>query len=122
MPHRPQAAQRCGAPEVGSETRTRRQATPSSVVGVDLEASVMDRLRTVAGRQRMGTPSARSLNSGGRGFRMDGEGKHTLRVGGGLAGTRRERTSEVAPEAVRQAVGGGCQSGLGAVTVGYKCH
>ena len=30
--------------------------------------------------------------------------------------------SEVAPEAVRQAVGGGCQSGWGAVTVGYKCH
>ena len=26
------------------------------------------------------------------------------------------------PEAVRQAVGGGCQSGWGAVIVGYKCH
>ena len=26
------------------------------------------------------------------------------------------------PEAFRQAVGGGCQSGLGAVSVGYKCH
>ena len=31
---------------------------------------------------------------------------------------RREGTAE----AVRQAVGGGCQSGLGAVTVGYKCR
>ena len=35
---------------------------------------------------------------------------------------RREGTSEAAPEAVRQAVGGGFQSGWGAVTVGYKCH
>ena len=35
---------------------------------------------------------------------------------------RREGTSEAAPEAVRQAVGGGCQGGWGAVTVGYKCH
>ena len=34
----------------------------------------------------------------------------------------REGASEVAPETVRQAVGGGCQSGWGAVTVGYKCH
>ena len=33
----------------------------------------------------------------------------------------REGTSEAAPEVVRQAVGGGCQSGWGAVTVGYKC-
>ena len=35
---------------------------------------------------------------------------------------RREGTSGAAPEAVRQAVGGGCQSGWGAVTVGYKCR
>ena len=35
---------------------------------------------------------------------------------------RREGTSEEPPEAVRQAVGGGCLSGWGAVTVGYKCH
>ena len=35
---------------------------------------------------------------------------------------RREGTSEAAPEALSQAVGGGCQSGWGAVTVGYKCH
>ena len=34
----------------------------------------------------------------------------------------REGTSEAAPEAVRQAVGGGFQSGWGAVTVGYKRH
>ena len=30
--------------------------------------------------------------------------------------------SVFAPEAARQAVGGGCQGGWGAVTVGYKCH
>ena len=35
---------------------------------------------------------------------------------------RRKRTSEVALEAVGQAVGGGCRSGWGAVTVGYQCH
>ena len=35
---------------------------------------------------------------------------------------RRGGTSEAAPEAVRQAVGGGCQSGWGAVTVCYICH
>ena len=35
---------------------------------------------------------------------------------------RREGASEAAPDAVRQAVGGGCQSGWGAVTVGYKCR
>ena len=29
---------------------------------------------------------------------------------------------EAAPEAVRQAVGGGLPKRLGAVTVGYKCH
>ena len=34
----------------------------------------------------------------------------------------REGASEAAPEAVRQAVGGRCRSGWGAVTVGYKCH
>ena len=28
----------------------------------------------------------------------------------------------LAPAADRQAVGAGCQSGWGAVTVGYKCH
>ena len=39
--------------------------------------------------------------------------------GGGI---RKKGASEAAPEAVRQAVGGGCQSGWGAVTVGYKCH
>ena len=46
-------------------------------------------------------------------------------VGGGGRGqgcVRREGTSEAAPGAVRQAVGGGCRSGWGAVTVGYKCH
>ena len=31
-------------------------------------------------------------------------------------------TSEAAPEAVRSAVGGGCHSGWGAVTVGYECR
>ena len=35
---------------------------------------------------------------------------------------RREGTSEAAPEACRWAVGGGCQSGWGTVTVGYKCN
>ena len=35
---------------------------------------------------------------------------------------RREGASEAAPAAVRQAVGGGCQSGWGAGTVGYKYH
>ena len=34
----------------------------------------------------------------------------------------REGTSETAPAAVRQAVGGGYQSGWGTVTVGYKCR
>ena len=33
-----------------------------------------------------------------------------------------EGTSQAIPGAVRQAVGGGCQSGWGAVAVGYKCH
>ena len=52
---------------------------------------------------------------------------HCLMKGGegGLGGQgciRRAGTSEVAPEAVRQPVGGGCQSGWGAVTVGYKKH
>ena len=32
------------------------------------------------------------------------------------------RASEVAPEAVRQAVGRGLPKQLGAVTVGHKCH
>ena len=41
---------------------------------------------------------------------------------GCLGCIRREGASEAAPEAVRQAVGGGCQSGWGTVTVGYKCH
>ena len=35
---------------------------------------------------------------------------------------RKEGASEAAPEAGGQAVGGGCQSSWGAVTVGYKCH
>ena len=39
--------------------------------------------------------------------------------GSGHGCIRREGTSEAAPEAVRQAVGGGCTSGWGAVTVGY---
>ena len=42
------------------------------------------------------------------------------RGGGGCIG--REGASEAAPAAVTQAVGGGCQKRLGAVTVGYKCH
>ena len=43
--------------------------------------------------------------------------------GGGKQGcSRKEGTSKAAPEAVGQAVGGVCQSGWGAVTVGYKCH
>ena len=59
------------------------------------------------------------------------EGDHTLtgtncpwyRMGVfGQGCIRRGGTSEAAPEAVRQAVGGGCQSGLGAVTIGYECH
>ena len=45
-----------------------------------------------------------------------------------MAGRRQPPTrdaleeKEAAPEKVRQAVGGGCQKRLGAVTVGYKCH
>ena len=35
---------------------------------------------------------------------------------------RREGISEADPAAGRQAVGGGCQSGWAAVTLGYKCH
>ena len=35
---------------------------------------------------------------------------------------RREGTAEAVPEAVRQAGGGGCRSGRGAVTVGYTCR
>ena len=60
----------------------------------------------------------------------------SIAPGGGLGGwgqtpppppppqgcSRRAVASEVAPEALRQAVGGGCQSGLGAVTVGYECR
>ena len=42
--------------------------------------------------------------------------------GGGGGRNRREGTSEAAPEVGRQAVGGGCKSGWGAVTVGYECH
>ena len=42
--------------------------------------------------------------------------------GGGVC-IRRDGTSEAAPEAVRQAVGGGgLPKRLGAVTVGYKCR
>ena len=41
-------------------------------------------------------------------------------AGGPSESTR--ASSEAAPKAVRQAVGGGCQSGWGAVTVGYKCR
>ena len=35
---------------------------------------------------------------------------------------RREGTSEATPGAVRRAVGGGCRSGLGVVTVRYNCR
>ena len=53
-----------------------------------------------------------------------GGGQGCVKGGGGGQGCiGRAETSEVAPEApeaVRQAVGGGCQSGWGAVTVGYK--
>ena len=48
-----------------------------------------------------------------RDARCGGEGQ-------GCAG--REGTSEAAPGAVRQAVGGGCRSGWGAVTGGYTCR
>ena len=55
----------------------------------------------------------------GLGLRFMGEGRGGGRGHGCI---RREGTSEAAPEAVRPAVAGGCQSGWGAVTVGYKCH
>ena len=35
---------------------------------------------------------------------------------------RREGASEATPEVVRQAVGGGCETGCGVVTVGYERH
>ena len=41
------------------------------------------------------------------------QGKEGAVEGGGHACIRREGASEAAPEAVRQAVGGGCQSGWG---------
>ena len=41
---------------------------------------------------------------------------------GGQGCIRRKGTSEAAPEAVRQADGGGLPKRLGAVTVGYCCH
>ena len=50
------------------------------------------------------------------------ENKLVTKCPSGRGGIRREGASEAAPEAVRQAIGGGCQSGWGAVTVGYKCH
>ena len=65
-----------------------------------------------------------------RGLRVRPHGPQSALVVGGQQGPSpqpppprdavgREGTPEAAPEAVRQAVGGGCQSGWGAVTVGY---
>ena len=54
----------------------------------------------------------------GRSAAAEGVGREGL--GWGQGRIRREGASEV-PEAVRRAVGGGCQKRLGAVTVGYKC-
>ena len=51
-----------------------------------------------------------------------GGGGGGWRGAGGQGCIRRGGASEAAPEAVRQAVGGGCQSGWGTVTVGYQCH
>ena len=50
------------------------------------------------------------------------EGLGTGRGGGSQGCSRKGKASEAAPEAVESAVGGGCQSGWGAVIVGYKCH
>ena len=54
-----------------------------------------------------------------------GQGRRQrLRVRRDMVGgcVRREGASDATPGTVRQAVGGGCQSGWGAVTVGCKCH
>ena len=58
-----------------------------------------------AGRRRCGQP---------RGDRLAPPSPRDALEGNGA--------SEAAPEALRQAVGGGCRSGWGAVTVGYTCH
>ena len=54
--------------------------------------------------------------------RWEGEWEENEKGRWGQGCIRREGTSEVALEAVKQAVGGGCQKQLGAVTVGYKRH
>ena len=134
------AAGRRGAVAAGARRREGRAGGRGRGAGGQVDGGVhgwrdlsADQLGLLA-RQKGGKPRPGAWTGGGRcGVCLEGPNSPCIttepagpkREGGGQGCITRERASEEAPEAVGQAVGGGCQSGWGrllSVTNIPPCH